>query len=355
MREPTPTDFQPISTALWLLVAVAVGSVLVFGREVLVPLAVAILVWAFVNAVATLLVKLSRWVLRNRAALPPGVALVFAVLLVVWMILLIVQIVADNVAMIAQAAPGYRDSLQQAIPELGVWLGVDVPDLVGDILDQIRLSEILAQLAGALTALAGNAVLVMLYTGFLLLEQQALQRKLEVLHDDPVRAQRTRLAVARAVDRIEVYIRVKTFVSAVTAVLSYGVMWLFEINYATFWALIIFLLNYIPNIGSILAVTFPTLLTLVQFGDPYITLTVGSILAALQFTIGNIVEPRLMGSSLNLSPFVIILSLATWGSIWGIAGMFLCVPLTMILLILLSQFPQTRPIAVLLSGNGRLD
>jgi predicted PurR-regulated permease PerM len=170
-----------------------------------------------------------------------------------------------------------------------------------------------------------------------------------------VRAQRTRLAIDRAVERIEIYIRVKTFVSALTAALSYAVMWLFEINYASFWALIIFLLNYIPNIGSILAVTFPTVLTLAQFADPVVTLTVGGILTALQFTIGNIVEPRLMGTSLNLSPFVIILSLAVWGSIWGVAGMFLCVPLTMILLILLSQFPQSRPIAVLLSGNGRLD
>ncbi len=355
MRESPPHEFQPMFTALWLLVAVAVGSVLVMGRDVLVPLAVAILVWAFVNAVATQFVRMSRWALRNRAALPPGVALIVAVLVVVWAILMVVQVIADNVAQIAAAAPGYRDRLQEVLPEIGIWLGVDVPDLLGDLIDQVQLSEIVTQLAGALTALAGNTMLVLLYTGFLLLEQQAIQRKLEVLHDDPARAERTRIAIGRAVDRIETYIRVKTFISAVTAVLSYGVMWAFEINYATFWALVIFMLNYIPNIGSILAVMFPTLLTLVQFGDPVITLTLGGILASLQFTIGNIVEPRLMGSSLNLSPFVIILSLAIWGSIWGIAGMFLCVPLTMILLILLSQFPQSRPIAVLLSGNGRLD
>ncbi|MFW5833076.1 MAG: AI-2E family transporter [Pseudomonadota bacterium] len=355
MREPPLPDLQPILSALWLLVAVAVGSVLVLGRDVLVPLAVAILVWAFVNAVATQLVRLSRGLLHRRAALPYGVALVFAVLVVVWMILVIVQVVADNVAQIAAAAPGYRDSLQAALPQLGTVLGVDVPELVNDVLDQIHVNEIVTQLAGALTALAGNTMLVLLYVGFLLLEQQAIQRKLEVLHEDPVRAQRTRVAIDRAIERIEVYIRVKTFVSALTAALSYAVMWLFEINYASFWALIIFLLNYIPNIGSILAVTFPTVLTLAQFADLVTTLTVGGLLTALQFTIGNILEPRLMGTSLNLSPFVIILSLAVWGSIWGVAGMFLCVPLTMILLILLSQFPQSRPIAVLLSGNGRLD
>ncbi len=355
MREPAVSEFQPMLTALWLLVAVAVGSVLVLGRDVLVPLAVAILVWAFVNSVATQLVRASRWALRNRGAMPPGVALVFAVLVVVWAILMVVQVVADNVAQIAVAAPGYRDRLEEVIPAIGVWLGVDVPDLVGDLLAQFQFSEIVAQLAGALTALAGNTMLVLLYTAFLLLEQQAIQRKLEVLHEDPVRAQRTRLAISRAVDRIETYIRVKTFISTATALISYGVLWAFEINYATFWALIIFLLNYIPNIGSILAVMFPTLLTLVQFGDPLITLTIGGILTTLQFTIGNVIEPRLMGTSLNLSPFVIILSLAIWGSIWGVAGMFLCVPLTMILLILLSQFPQSRPIAVLLSGNGRID
>ena len=77
-------------------------------------------------------------------------------------------------------------------------------------------------------------------------------------------------------------------------------------------------------------------------------------LGALQVVVGNVIEPRLMGRSLNLSPLVVIASLATWGSIWGVTGMFLCVPLTAILMIALAEFPRTRPVAVLLSADGRV-
>jgi len=126
------------------------------------------------------------------------------------------------------------------------------------------------------------------------------------------------------------------------------------VDFASFWAVLIFLLNFIPTIGSIIATAFPSVLTLVQFdtlGPFVITIT---ILSAIQFCIGSLVEPKLMGNRLNLSPIVILLSLGLWGSIWGIPGMFLCVPITVILMIVCSYFPDTRPIAVLLSGNGKV-
>lgn len=124
------------------------------------------------------------------------------------------------------------------------------------------------------------------------------------------------------------------------------------VDYAEFWALIIFLLNYIPTIGSMLAVLFPSMLAIVQFGTvlhPVLTLC---LLGGVQFAIGNLIEPRLMGRSLNLSPLVIMLALTFWGAIWGITGMLLCVPITVILMIIFSEFKQTRPIAIMLSADG---
>jgi predicted PurR-regulated permease PerM len=126
------------------------------------------------------------------------------------------------------------------------------------------------------------------------------------------------------------------------------------VDFASFWAVLIFLLNFIPTIGSIIATAFPSLLALVQFetaGPFFITI---SILTAIQFSIGSLIEPKLMGNRLNLSPLVILLSLGLWGSIWGIPGMFLCVPITVIIMIICAYFPETRPIAVALSGNGEL-
>ena len=104
-----------------------------------------------------------------------------------------------------------------------------------------------------------------------------------------------------------------------------------------------------------LAVLFPALLSLVQFPTftPFVIIITS--LGCIQVLIGNILEPRLLGNSLNLSPLVVMLSLALWGSIWGIAGMFLSVPFTVILMIIFSEFPKTRSIAIILSQNGKIN
>ena len=139
-----------------------------------------------------------------------------------------------------------------------------------------------------------------------------------------------------------------------TGLISYLVLKVVGVDFASFWAVLIFLLNFIPTIGSIIATLFPSLLTLVQFPTlgPFIATI--SVLTAVQFCIGSLLEPRLMGNRLNLSPIVILLSLGLWGSVWGIPGMFLCVPITVIIMIICSYFPGTRPLAILLSGNGKV-
>lgn len=132
------------------------------------------------------------------------------------------------------------------------------------------------------------------------------------------------------------------------------VLRLVGVDFAAVWGLIIFLLNYIPNVGSAIGVVFPALLALVQFETltPFVMVVLG--LGTTQFVIGNVVEPAMMGSSLNLSSFVIILSLTFWGMIWGIAGMVLCVPIMVIIAIVCSNFKRLHWVAVLLSSDGRI-
>ncbi|WP_419603984.1 AI-2E family transporter [Thiolapillus sp.] len=143
-------------------------------------------------------------------------------------------------------------------------------------------------------------------------------------------------------------------VSALTGIISYIILLWVGVDYVPFWALLIFMLNYIPTIGSMVAVLLPTTLALVQFDTfgPFVTLLVS--LGTVQVLIGNVLEPWLMGSSLNLSPLVVILALSLWGQMWGVTGMFLSVPITVISMIVLANFPQTRAIAVAMSENGRL-
>lgn len=131
-------------------------------------------------------------------------------------------------------------------------------------------------------------------------------------------------------------------------------MSLVGLDFAGFWALLIFVLNFIPNIGSLVATILPTLLALVQFDTLVPFMIIGIGVGTTQLIIGNFIEPPLMGRSLNISPLVVLLSLVLWGSMWGIPGMFLCVPITVVLMIILYQFESARWIAVALSKNGNV-
>lgn len=355
MSEDPTSYFKPLIAASWLLIAVIAGSLLVFGREVLVPLAIAFLLWHLINALASYYTHTAQFLTPFHFILPQGLALVAGAATVIGLIVVVAQLVADNVQQMAVNAPVLRDALRERLPSLAADIGLQLPANLEDMLARVGFGQLLAQTATALTSVAGSAGLIAIYVLFLLLEQRGFERKLDHLFAEPVSAARTRNVLEQIERRIETYLRIKTFMSLLTGGSSYVVLAIFGVDFAGFWALWIFLLNYIPNIGSIVGVLFPTLLTLVQFDDLLVTLSVGAILTSLQFAIGNLLEPRLMGHSLNLSPFVIIVSLALWGSIWGIAGLFLCVPLTMIVAIVCAQLPATRPVAVLLSADGRVD
>ena len=118
---------------------------------------------------------------------------------------------------------------------------------------------------------------------------------------------------------------------------------------------LIFLLNYIPTIGSLVATVFPSIFCLLQFGEITSFLIVLFAVGGIQVIVGNIIEPKLFGRSLNLSPLVTILSLAVWGKIWGVTGMVLSVPITVIMIIIFSQFEKTKAIAMVLSENGDIE
>jgi predicted PurR-regulated permease PerM len=156
-----------------------------------------------------------------------------------------------------------------------------------------------------------------------------------------------------AIDKdIQTYIKIKTLSSLATALFSFTVLYFVGVDLAVFWALLLFILNFIPTIGSMVAVFFPLIITLIQFTSILPFVIVAILLILIQTIIGSILEPKFLGKSLNLSPLVIILSLTIWGSIWGVVGMFLCVPIMVITNIILAKFEKTRPIAVMLSATG---
>ena len=320
--------------------------VLVTGSDLLIPLAIAIMIWYLINA-------LSRTI-EVRLKVPGWLALTLSITALVVALGLIVEMISGNIAAVREAAPTYQANIEKLVAQAVAIGGLKEMPTIGHVVDQVDVRALIGGVVSATASVAGNAGLILIYVIFLLAEQRTFGRKIEALFPDSGRQKEVQDVLSDIRDRTQKYISVKTSLSLLTAIVSYVVLAIVGVDLAIFWAFLIFFLAYIPTIGSLLGVVFPALLAIIQFGSlgPFLVVAVG--LGAAQFLIGTVLEPRMMGKSLNLSSLVVIISLAVWGSIWGVTGMFLCVPITVILMIVLAEFRQTRPIAILLSADGRV-
>lgn len=347
---PRAMPARLLSFSVSFALAALILYVLVTGRDLLVPLAIAIIIWYLINALATAVGRL-----RLAAWTPPGwLRLTASVAAVVLVLIGMAELISDSFVAVSEAAPRYQANIERLISRVAGLLGVAPPTSIVDLFQEIDVQGVIVNFAATAAAVAGNAGIIFIYAAFLLVEQRAFDAKLAAILPDAERQRRIREVLAHMQADIQTYLWIKTLTSLLTGAASYVILILVGVDFAAFWAFVIFLLNYVPTVGSILGVVFPALLTLVQFDTlgPFIIVVAG--LGFLQFLIGNVLEPRLMGRSLNISPLVVILSLVLWGSIWGVAGMFLCVPITVILMIIAAQIPQTRWIAIALSRNGRI-
>lgn len=345
---PIPDSARAATVPLAILATFTVFYVLWVGQSLLVPLAIAVLIWYMINALARLY---TRFIVRSA---PNWAALALSLATMAIGIGVVVNVVQANIADVQQAAPGYKDGLDRWLVRIYTLLDIEDQPTFSELIQQMNISSMVTQFAGALTGIVGNLALVIVYVGFLLYEQKTFPNKLARMFPEPQKRRDVRAVIDNIQNQIQKYIWIKTLVSVAIGLVGYVVLTLVEVDFASFWAFAIFLLNYIPIIGSVIATLFPALLTLVQFDTLTPFLIVGIGLTSAQFIVGNVIEPKLMGNSLNLSPLVVLLSLALWGSLWGIPGMFLCVPIMVIILIILSHFDPTRPLAVMLSESGEL-
>lgn len=326
------------------------GYLLVIGKPILLPFVIAIFVWYLINALAA---AARRVKLHGREA-PAWLRYTGAILTLLGLVWLVIDLIASNVSQVGEAAQGYEDNLRQLAEKLGVWLGVEELPSVQALFEGIKLSDVIQRLAAAITSFVGNLGTVLIYVAFLLLEQNSFKKKIAALFPETDDEAKVHHIIDHIADEVQTYVWLKTLASILTGVLSYGVMKVAGVDFAEFWALLIFASNFIPYIGALIGVIFPALIALVQFDTvtPFIIVT--GLLVLIQFLTGNLLEPRILGRGLNISPLVMLLALAFWGSIWGVTGMFLAVPLMVIIMIVLSNFERTRPIAIVLSETGQL-
>jgi len=323
---------------------------LIVGQPILLPLVIAGFTTYLINALATLS---SRIQIGGRT-LPATVRFGAAIVIMLLLSWLVVKLLTRNITQVVAAVPLYEQNLQKFITLAADWVGLEEVPQARAYLESVKITDLIRGLAGTLTGLIGSLGAVAIYTVFLLLEQHNFPKKIAALVPDAEREALVHRIFNRIGAEIQTYVWLKTLISGATAIACYVVMKAVGLDMAAFWALMIFGLNYIPYIGSWLGVILPAFLALVQFGSLTPFLVTTGLLTLIQFTGGSIIEPRLMGTGLNISPVIMLLSLSVWGTVWGIVGMFLAVPLMVVVMIVCSHVKATRGIAVLMSANGEL-
>jgi AI-2 transport protein TqsA len=339
-----------MATALWLVVLFVVVYVLVIARDLLIPFVLAVFIWYLVNLIARQLdrIRIGGW------QVPGWLQFVVAGAVIVAAASLFARMLAANITQVIEAAPAYQANIDRLIADLMRRVGVDEGPTITALLAEMDLGALVRAAATGLGAFLGNTGLIIVYLVFLFLEQRYFRVKLDAIFRDPRRRETAERMLAEIDQDVATYVGIKTLVSVLTATGSWIIMRLVGLDFAGFWAILIFILNFIPNIGSLVATLMPALLALLQFDtlQPFLIILFG--VGGIQMLVGNFLEPNLMGSSLNISPLVVLLSLVIWGRIWGIPGMFLCVPITVVLMIVLFRIDATRWAAQLLSKDGHV-
>jgi len=220
-------------------------------------------------------------------------------------------------------------------------------------ISKIINAETIANLAtNFFTGIAGlfaNFVLIMIYVIFLLTEFGSIRKRLLKAFS----TEKSRVIADTATDiftDIKKYILGKTLINLLHGLIITFILWIFGVDFFIVWGFLAFLMAYIPNIGTMISTILPFSTSLIQFdGDLTKPLIILILMVVAGNVIGNIVEPKVLGDKLNISPIVLLVSLIFWGYLWGIVGMILSVPIMSMIKIILGKFEQTRSIAILMS------
>lgn len=335
LRKQAPTITAVCLTVLTIL---AIGGAIYWLRPVLVPFVLAV----FLSICAAPVVDF----LRHRLRLPQGLAIVVTLLIGLAVLVSIAAVAASAGAQIQADWPVYeeqwRDLRDERIYPLLEKLGLhdaEEQEVLDGIAYQDRLQSLVRGILSEVMSVASNGAVVLIYLFFLL----ASHTSIEASPDGTWMKIRNTIAQ---------YISLKVAVSLLTAVLVWATLAFFGVPLAIVFGILTFVLNFIPNVGSLIAIVLPVPVILMnpQLETSSKVLAI-AIPSAIQFVVGNVVEPRLMGKSLDLHPIVVLLGLIVWGMLWGIVGVLLAVPLTSALKIVFEKLGYTQPIADLFAGR----
>ncbi len=335
----------------FIIITTAIITILIVGKGILIPFIFALLFWLLTREIRKYIYKIP----LTKKLIPVWLNNILVVGIIILVFGFLSKILTKSISDVTLSYSKYEPNIEMIFNRFSNYLSPDIIDYIKSSIGDLNYGSILGTIANSISGLLGNTFMIVIYAIFLLLEEASFTKKLKNIFVDKSNYNNTLSLITKIEDSISNYLYLKTFVSLLTGVLSYIVLSIVGVDSAPFWAFLIFLLNYIPTVGSLIGTLFPAIFCLIQFGEISTFFIVLISVGTIQVIVGNIIEPRIFGKSLNLSPLVTITSLALWGKIWGITGMILSVPITVIMIIIFSQFKSTRTIAIILSENGDIE
>lgn len=334
---------------LGILVFLALGFVLHLLKGILLPFVVAVfLAQIFTPAVLAL----------RRYRVPTGVAILLMLVAVSVVLFAFSWMIYSSALSFRESLPRYEARLGGLVQGATDRLTATFP-LLREPVEHFRWQEaieiksltgLVAIGVGSFLVFFNEMFLVILYLVFLLAGSQEFPAKLEraLAH----RAERVAEVMSNIETQVRKYLLTKTLVNLINGVLVTLLLAMFGVDFAPLWGFLTFIAHYIPHVGAILSVGLPALFVFLQFESPGRALLVALLNFALQFLIGNVIEPRIMGTSLDLSPVLVLLSLIFWGWLWGAWGMILAVPITSMIKIVCANIEALEPLSILMSGSA---
>ena len=332
--KPTYYYLKASAICLTIIAAGVVTAFLVYTKSLMIPLVISILLY-------TILAQITLY-MKNKFSFPSWLALTISILLGIALFAGVILFTVNSVGTFLKGAEVYRQNLIDTINDIVVRLqlhGITLDQkFIETYLRELPLFNWLRNFGGKVFNIVSDATLVILFMTFFLFGSKKTP---------PI----TNPAIKEMLANVSVYLSVKLTASVATGLVAAAILFGFQVKLAALFAMFMFLLNFIPSVGSIIAVLLPAPVLFLQYGlGPQFFLVIG-LLAATEFTIGNLIEPRFLGEGMDLHPAAVVACLIFWTLVWGVPGAFLSVPITASIKIVLSKIKHTRPVAEFLAGR----
>jgi len=338
---------KALTIAAWIVAAVVLGFVFKTAKAVLFPLLLALFIYFILAPVQDFLMKI-----KLSRTLSLILVIVFAFVILYLMALLFYS----SGKALASDLPDYGNKVKEMIDGWNKTIEIPGggsldPMAWAKTLDVSKVGVFLLNSLGTFVSILSTIFLVLIFLIFMIAGRHKLDGKIRRFSSNPRRSAQI-VEMVETIDRqVQKYLALKTVISLASGLISMFIIMAFGVRYAILWGFITFILNYIPNIGSFISKVLPFAFALLQLGRFWPAFWMLAILFVTDAIVGSIIEPRVMGTGLGLSPLAILIALFFWGWLWGVPGMILSVPIIVVMKIIASNIPSMRWFEALLSNE----